>query len=69
MYLQASADSVTDKIFQAALLPEHKKYPPNYDGYAVIGAGLPKKMKMAAYFVIWVIPILIALLFSYALFF
>ena len=28
-----------------------------------------KKMKMAAYFVIWVIPILIALLFSYALFF
>lgn len=28
-----------------------------------------KKMKLAAYFVIWVIPVLIALLFSYALFF
>jgi len=43
----ASADSVTDKIFQAALLPEHKKYPPNYDGYAVIGAGLPRTGTMS----------------------
>ena len=36
-----------DKAFQAALLPEHKKYAPNYDGYVVIGAGLPRTGTMS----------------------
>ena len=29
------------------LLPEHKKYTPNYDGYVVIGAGLPRTGTMS----------------------
>ena len=29
------------------MLPEHKKYVPNYDGYVVIGAGLPRTGTMS----------------------
>ena len=32
---------------EATLLPEHKKYAPNYDGYVVIGAGLPRTGTMS----------------------
>ena len=45
--MQTTADSMADKLFQAALLPEHKKYSPNYDGYVVIGAGLPRTGTMS----------------------
>ena len=31
----------------AVLLPKHKGYPPNYDGYVVIGAGLPRTATMS----------------------
>ena len=46
-YLQAVADGVADKFFQAALMPEHQRYAPNYDGYVVIGAGLPRTGTMS----------------------
>ena len=28
-------------------MPDHKRYPPNYDGYVVIGAGLPRTGTMS----------------------
>ena len=35
-------DSYVAKAVSTAVLPEHKKYPPNYNGYIVIGAGLSR---------------------------
>ena len=36
-----------DKVYQSVLLPEHKRYDPNFEGYAVIGAGLPRTGTMS----------------------
>ena len=30
------------QIKKAIVLPKQERYPPNYDGYLVIGAGLPR---------------------------
>ena len=34
--------SLLVRMMNAILLPKNKKYSPNYDGYLVIGAGLPR---------------------------
>ena len=36
-----------NKAMDKAFLPEVERYPPNYDGYVVIGAGLPRTGTMS----------------------
>ena len=36
-----------NKVLDATIKPKHERYPPNYDGYVVIGAGLPRTGTMS----------------------
>ena len=39
--------NLLNKTLNAVLLPRHEGYAPNYDGYIVIGAGLPRTGTMS----------------------